>query len=185
MGDGLSRLMLILTPGHGEFFIWGDIPSDAVLHTLDLNDLITNLYNDPDCHELLSIDVFEPGIKTNAIAATLREKNVMLNTVTARALGKTAKMFGVNQSSVTLVHMQDFVARIMDGWSITKGQYVDMHTMSSLAAVFAIALGPHEGRYSRQEIMAAFIEGVENGTRCIAHWSRSHSGGRRQRFREA
>lgn len=109
----------------------------------------------------------------------------MLNSTTARALGKIARIFGLNGSSITLEHLQDFVARLMDGWTITKPEAIDMHTMSSFAATFATAMGSHAGGYTLQQVMGAFIEGVDHGTHCIAHWSKSGSGSRRQRFRDA
>lgn len=151
---------------------------------MDLEDLISELDSDTDCHDLLSFDAFEPGAKTNTIAATLREKNTMLNTTSARALGKIAKAFGLNQDNVALGHIQDFVARTLDGWTVTKPD-VDVHTMSTLAATFATALGPHAGGFNLQDVMATFLEGIDQGTRCIAYWSRSRSGSRRQRFRDA
>lgn len=138
-----------------------------------------------DCCDLLSFDVFKPDTKTSKIAGNLRERNVMLNTTTARALGKTANMFGMNQDNITLEHLQDFVARLMDGWTVTKPDRIDMHTMSTLAATFAMSLRSPAGGYTLQEIMGAFIEGVDQGTQCIAHWSRSRSGSRRQRSRDA
>jgi hypothetical protein len=165
--------------------VWSDISSDAVLQVLDLEDLIRALNEDENCHDLLSFDVFKPGAKTNDIAGALREKNAVLNGTTARALGKIAKGFGLNVNDVTLEHIQDFVARMMDGWTITKPDTIDIHTTSSLAATFATALGRHAGGCTHQEVMGAFIEGVDQGTRCIAHWSRSRSGSRRQRFRNA
>ncbi|KAF3046256.1 hypothetical protein E8E11_008418 [Didymella keratinophila] len=171
--------------GNGEYFVWAEIPDHAVLCTVDLEGLIRELDNDVDCNDLLNFDVFKPDTKTNTIAGALREKNVMLNTSSARALGKTAKMFGMDQHNVTLDHLQDFVARLVDGWTITKPEMIDVHTMSSLASTFATALSPHSGGYGLQQVMGAFIEGVDQGTRCIAHWSRSRSGSRRQRFRDA
>ncbi|KAF1366092.1 hypothetical protein EJ07DRAFT_82101, partial [Lizonia empirigonia] len=169
--------------GHGEYFVWSDIPSNAVLHTVDLTDLIDKLNKDIDCQSLLNFDIFEPGTKTNVIAAGLREKNLMLNTPSARALGKIAKAFGMAQSNVSLQHLQDFVARVMDGWTILKADTIDLHTLSSLACTFATALGSHHAGYTVQGVMGAFIDGVDDGTRRIAHWSKSRSGSRRQRFR--
>jgi hypothetical protein len=169
--------------GNGEYFVWGDISSDAVLHTSNLEDLINDLNNDEESRNLLSFDVFEPGTKTSIIASVLREKNIMLNTMTARAFGKIARTFGMAQSNMSLGHLQDFIARLMDGWTIVKADTIDTHTISSLAVTFATAMGPHAAGYSLQDVMGAFIEGVESGTCCIAHWSRSRSGSRRQRFR--
>lgn len=171
--------------GHGEYFIWSDIASDAILQTLDLQTLIASLNNDADCHALLNFDVFEPGTATSQIAAALREKRITLNTTTARALGTTAKAFGLAAYNVTLEHLHDFVARVVDGWTIEKADSMDTHTMSSLAAAFATALGPHTAGFTLQDVMGAFIGGIDDGTRCIAHWSRSRSGSRRQRFRAA
>ena len=183
--DEVCTLLLIKMSGNGEYFVWSDIPSGAVLHTLDLSDLINNLNGDKDCQDLLNFNVFKQGTKTNTIAAVLREKNIVLNTAAARTLGKIAEMFGMARSNITLDHLQDFVARVMDGWTITKADNLDMHTISTLATTFATTLGTHAAGYTIQDVMGAFIGGVEDGTRCIAHWSRSRSGSRRQRFRVA
>lgn len=177
--------MLTTNSGHGEFFVWSDIKNDAILHTTDLNNLLESLHNDADCHSLLSLDVFEPGTKTNAIASALREKNTILNTTTARALGKIAKAFGMTKPTITLPHVQDFIARLTDGWTIQKSPNTDINTMSSIAAAFAIAMGSHAAGCTFQDVMGAFVNGVDDGGKCIAHWSRSGSGSRRKRFRAA
>ncbi|KAJ4989817.1 hypothetical protein SVAN01_04654 [Stagonosporopsis vannaccii] len=171
--------------GNGEYIVWGNINSEAVLCVLNLEQLINDLHDDEDCRQLLNFDAFKPSTTTNAIASTLREKNAILNKGNARAMGKAAKMFGMNKINVTLLHIQDFVARLLDGWTIERPVSIDMQTMSTLAATFATFLGAHAGGYILQDIMGAFINGVEQGTRCIAHWSRSRSGSRRQRFRQA
>lgn len=178
-------ISLISESGHGEYFIWSDIPgADAVLHTLDLEEFIDQLNDDEECQTLLNFEVFKHGTKTTTIASALREKNTTLNTTTARALGKAAKAFGLARSTITLDHLQDFIARLIDGWTIIKPDTMDIHTMSSLAATFATALGSHNAGYTLQDIMGAFVRGVEDGERCIAHWSKSRSGSRRRRFRD-
>jgi hypothetical protein len=163
--------------------MWADIPSDAILCTLDLEDLLDDIRNDDDCANLMNLDTFRAGAKTSIVASALREKNIVLNMATARALGKIAKAFRMAEINVTLNHLQNFVSRIIDGWSIEKSEAIDMHTMSSLAATFAMSMGSHTAGYNIQDIMRAFISGVNEGTRCMAHWSKSRSGSRRQRFR--
>ncbi|KAJ8107418.1 hypothetical protein OPT61_g8885 [Boeremia exigua] len=168
--------------GHGEYMIWADIEREAILHTLDLVDLTEVLNKDDDCRRLMSFEAFDAGKKTNAIASTIREKNITLDIKTAQALGKIARTFGLSKSDVTLPHLEDFIARMMDGWSIEKAE-MDRHNLSSLAATFAVSLGSHAGGYHLQEVMGAFVNGVDHGTECAAHWSRSRTGSRRQRFR--
>lgn len=175
--------MLISTTGNGEYFVWSDIPRGAVIHTMELKGLINSLQEDPDCRYLLNFDVFKPGAKTTAIAAALRERNVTLNTPVARALGKTAKAFGLAQKDATLGHLHDFVARLCDGWTIEKPERLDVHTLSSLAATFGTAMGSHAAGHTIQDVMGAFLNGVDHGSTCLAHWSQSRSGSRRQRFR--
>ena len=98
-------------------------------------------------------------------------------------MGKIAKAFGLCRSSAKLEHLSDFVARLIDGWSITRANIIDVHTMSSLSVTFATALGPHANGHTLQEIMAAFIQGVDDGLRCSTYWSQRRSSTRRQRFR--
>lgn len=183
--DHALQICLIHSTGHGEYFVWADVENDAVLFISKLEQLVRELDYDEECRELLDFRAFETGLATNAIAAVLREKNTLLNSLTARALGKTAKAFGMTQVNVTLDHLRDFVARMMDGWTIVKGDRLDMHTFSSIAFTFATSLGAHAAGYNVQDIMGAFLDGVDEGTRCIARWSRSGSGSRRQRFRTA
>jgi hypothetical protein len=86
--------------GNGEYFAWSDIPGEAILHTADLTSLVEQLNNDPDCRRLLNFDAFRAGARTKQIAAALRERNALLNTATARALGKIAKLFGMGKGNV-------------------------------------------------------------------------------------
>lgn len=151
---------------------------------MDLTYLIESLKQDSDCQRLLDFDSFRPGMKTKVISAALRDRNTRLNTTTARAMGKAAKVFGICQVNATLEHMTDFVARIIDGWSVQEIDHVGMHTMDFLAATFATSLGKHAGGHTIHDMKTAFIKGVNHGSFCIAHWSRSRSGTRRQRFRE-
>ncbi len=141
------------------------------------------LNEDEDCRRLLNFDVFEAGKKTTAIAHSLREKNITLNNANARALGKIAAMFGLPTRRMTLEHLENFIARMFDGWSIEKSESLDIHTLSSLATTFAVSMGPHAGGHTLQAVMGAFLRGVDEGTKCAAHWSRSRSSSRRQRFR--
>jgi hypothetical protein len=147
--------------------------------------LVKELNDDSDCRRLLNFDTFQAGARTNHIAGALRERNALLNTTTARALGKTAKLFGMGKSNVTLDHITDFTARLIDGWSITKPDIINIQTLSSLAATFATTLGSHAGGHTIQDVMSAFMAGVDHGTLCMNYWSQSRSGSRRQRFREA
>lgn len=147
--------------------------------------MVKQLNNDPDCRRLLNFDAFRAGARTKHIAAALRERNALLNNATARALGKIAKLFGMGKSNVTLDHIADLVSRLIDGWSITKSDFIDIQTMSTLAATFATTLGSHASGYTLQDVMGAFMEGVDHGTVCMDYWSKSRSGSSRQRFREA
>ena len=177
--------LLILNTGQGEYLVYADIPQDAVINDVDLDNWCEQVKTDHDCRDLLNLDIFQPGTSTAMLASALRERNTILNTPTVRAIGKAAKMLGLASARVSLDHIQDFIARVVDGWSITRSEATDIHTMSTFAATFAQVLGTHDAGHTLQDVMGAFTRGVDSGTYSIAHWSRSRSGGRRQRFRAA
>jgi hypothetical protein len=95
-------------------------------------------------------------------------------------MGRVAKVFGMNKLSRP--HVVEFVARMVDGFSVQQTPAADMQTMSTLASGFALGMGSHH-TYTHQEIMGAFLEGVDEGTKCAARWSRSSSGRKRTKRR--
>jgi hypothetical protein len=91
-------------------------------------------------------------------------------------MGRLAAKFGLNKSTVTLKHVEEFSMVVCDGWSIKDAPLDDIHVMSSLAQAFATALNC---QHSIQAVMAAFIDGVRKGTGNIEHFS----GGRRRGYK--
>lgn len=168
-----------------EWICWANIPREVIIHHFSLSEVVVLAQRDSECAELLSLDAFHLGNATKAVATYLKGRNLKLNTAIARSLGVVAKTFGLARQSAKLDHLADFIARLVDGWGITEPQAINIHVRSSLAATFATAFGPHARGSNLQEVMVAFLEGVDQGTRCIADWSRSDSGSRRQRFRDA
>ena len=158
------------------------MPAQAVLTTMYLTDLQDLCDRDPCCARLLNLSAFN-GSPTNQVASQMRDRNLVLNTQTARSLGTVSRSFAMNGPKVRLSHIVEFVARFVDGFYIQEPSAVGIHTMSSLAHVFAEALGTHP-EYNHQQIMGAFMEGIEEGIKCAQRWSRSSSGSKHAKRRQ-
>ena len=124
--------------------------------------------------KLLNLEAFQSNRKTGDIASEMRDRNTFLSTQSSATIGRLAKLF-LGQAKITAMHITEFVARVVDGFSIHKHSATDIHSMSSIAQAFATAFGPHP-LHSHQEIMAAFLDGVEDGRVSSARWSKSRSG---------
>ena len=184
--------------GHGEYFIWATLPKEAILHTFTVAD-IWRLAEDATCETLVCPTAFELHRKTGAVAAAIKERTCLLNVRIASAMGRLGKLFfGSDRTGVHDRHISEFVARIVDGFAVEKHPATDIQSMSSIAAgelyqvlggsqanirvAFAVSFGTHP-LYTHQQVMGAFLDGVEEGIASVLHWSRSksRSGGKRRR----
>ncbi|KAH7078851.1 hypothetical protein BKA63DRAFT_601110 [Paraphoma chrysanthemicola] len=156
--------------GHAERLVWGEIPASAIVQSFSLADLIDLSESCSTIGNLLQLQEFVAGRRTPCIAATLRERNVTLDTSTAQALGKISKQFGLNDVHVELSHVRDFISCMVDSWYIGHDLGTDPRTKGALASAFATAL--HSRGHRNEDIMNAFIDGVEQGTRRIAFYAR-------------
>jgi hypothetical protein len=149
--------------GKTEKLIWADVPRQAIISHLPLGDLVM----DQDCAELLNLDEFEPGRRTLQVSSRLRERNIVLNTVVAGALGKIAKSC-LRGDAVHLHHVREFVGRFVDGWSLNNA--VNQHAQNKSAHAFAVAFD-HD-LHSVCDIMKAFLDGMQEGTDVLAYYAR-------------
>ncbi|KAH7127027.1 hypothetical protein B0J11DRAFT_579445 [Dendryphion nanum] len=173
--------------GTAEYLVWGNIEQAAILRHFPISELLHLAATDILCFEsiqpILRFD--ENGVliprkkpRTRVVAQMLKEKQLLLDSDTANTMGKLAGKFGLGDS--TLSHIKEFVKVIIDGWSISA-QAINYNMMNVLAMKFTIAMGPRKSTYDIQEIMKAFIEGIEIGTRNIEIFS--GSGHRRYKHR--
>lgn len=165
--------------GHGDWFSYATIPKEAILKHFKLEDLHDTCSHDSAAARLMNLEAFQPGLKTREVASAMRNRKNVLNTGVASAIGRLANLFLGNTRASTQ-HISAFVARMVDGCYIEKNEATDMHSMSSMAGAFTTNFGLHEG-CSHQQIMAAFLDGVECGIERAAYWSRSGSGSRRKK----
>jgi hypothetical protein len=119
-----------------------------------------------DCAELLSLDNFESGRRTLQVSSRLRERNTILNTASARALGKIAKSC-ICGDAVHLHHIREFVGRFVDGWSLSSA--VTQHVQNRSAHAFAVAFDTD--LYSVCDIMNAFKDGMQDGADVLAYYA--------------
>ncbi|KAH7073382.1 hypothetical protein FB567DRAFT_633216 [Paraphoma chrysanthemicola] len=156
--------------GHAERLVWANIPASAVIQSFSLADLIDLSDSCITTGNLLQLPEFVAGRRTQSIAAILRERNVTLDTSTAQALGKISKQFGLDDVHVELSHVRDFLSCMVDSWYINYDLGTGTRPPATMASIFANALcsrGHH-----KEDIMNAFIDGVEQGTRTIAFYAR-------------
>jgi hypothetical protein len=153
--------------GITEYMIWANIPSECILTHFPLADLIALYDKDKTVTNLLYLQEFTAGRKTIALSASLRDKTIPLTHSTAAAMGRIAKLFGLDHPEIALHHIETFVARLVDGWSIVDNTSSDLNDIS---CAFADGLGSHAHR--RREIMGAYMAGVKEGTDTLAYFSR-------------
>ncbi|KAF2132386.1 hypothetical protein P153DRAFT_383270 [Dothidotthia symphoricarpi CBS 119687] len=154
-----------------EYLIWGGIPRSAILHHTKLQTLENLAEIDSVCGNMLSLGLFQTKRTANGVASILRDNNTVLDGSTAKSMGKIAKCLGLDGESVTLQHIQEFVARLVDGWYITSDHTNDAYTGNAIAFSFALALG--SGIHAHQRVMEAFQEGIESGFNSIVRYARS------------
>jgi hypothetical protein len=157
--------VLAYTNFYSERLIWANLPREAILSHFPLS----NLYSLPtNTQAFLSLDEFEPTRKTLKVSSRLKEKSIVLNTNTARAIGCIAKAFGMDRGNVSVMHIRDFVSRIIDGWQVGES-YND----SNIALTFTMSLASQI--YSTQDMITAFQSGVQQGRDTVAYYSRRRS----------
>ena len=151
--------------------VWGTLPSAAIIQVLPLSRLLDLYDEDQDVSTLLQLHHFKNGsIRTSTIVSALRAGNIMLDTSTAKAMGRIAKLFGLDGNAANLHHIQDLGARIIDGWSVDTSTMSDVRTSGRLAAAFAKTLGSHA--HQPQDVMNAFITSTRQGAETMAYYSR-------------
>jgi hypothetical protein len=162
--------------------VWASVPRAAILTHFPLADLRALSNSSLSCAEIMNLDEFLLGRRTFHISNKLKEKDILLNTATARAMGAISRVFGMHGDNVTLEHIQIFISRLVDGWQIQEKEVNDIHTRSSIAMTFAMSLSSQEHRI--QDVMTAFMNGMQQGTDVMAYYARRRSNSRRTRPNE-
>jgi hypothetical protein len=153
--------------GITEYMVWANIPWECICTHFPLADLISLYDEDHTVANFLHLHEFTAGRKTIALSAALRENNITLTPSTAAAMGRVAKLFGLDRAGVALHHIETFVARLVDGWSIIDNASGHINDIS---CAFAEALGSRA--YRRQEVMGVYLAGVKEGTETLAFFER-------------
>lgn len=145
--------------------IWANIPPEAVMHYMSLGELVELSDNDTACANILHLEHFDPYCYTTAVASLLQGEKLILDVTTAHAMARIAKTFNVHSNAFKLCHVQDFIARLVDGFKI-KDMSGDI---TAAAFAFATSLGP--SGHSFWDIMKAFGDGVEAGTQTMDYFA--------------
>lgn len=129
---------------------------------------------DDEVSRLLSLEKFTPGLKTQTLSAQLRERNVTVDHQSASAMGRVAKLFGLD-GAIKIDHVEQFVARLVDGWSLHSTEKTDEQ---GVARAFA---GTLESRiHSVKEVSDAFEKGMKAGNETLAFFARRRRPGTRR-----
>ncbi|KAF1832717.1 hypothetical protein BDW02DRAFT_410809 [Decorospora gaudefroyi] len=165
--------------GHAERMVWASVPKPSILSDFPLSDLQVLSDKDTACANILALDQFQPRRKTQYVSSLLRERNITLSTETAQALAAIARAFGMHREDVSLEHLQALVASLVNSFHITKDSLLNVHTTSSIANAFSIALRSRV--HGHQDVTAAFQNGVQQGTDINAYYNARRSAPRRTR----
>ncbi|KAH5328607.1 hypothetical protein HBI25_001210 [Parastagonospora nodorum] len=163
------------TKHYAELLVWGQIKREAIIQEFSLRELILLADAHHSVADLLQLHQFQVGRKTSLVATRLVTKNTRLDAECAEAMATIAKQFGL----VQLGHTENFVARLVDGWSITVSTSLDIELAGVL---FARTL--RSSRNSTRDVASAFVKGVEEGVARLAYWSQRR-GSRVRRVRTA
>lgn len=153
-----------------ERIVFCNIPREAVLHDVSLAELIDLAESNSAAGNILQLQEFQAGRRTSFVASQLRAQNITLDANTARVMGLVCKVFIGLETNVQVHHLQDLVACLVDSWYITHTSAQDIHTMSRSATAFATALSSRN--HHTRDIMSAFINGIDQGTRTLNYYAR-------------
>lgn len=117
---------------------------------------------------LLHLDFFNGQSRTKTISRRLQRENTVLNRATAKVMAEIAIVFGLGRHSVTQSQIAGFITTLVDSWVIQDAPINDAHSLSELAACFAMAL--NNSRLNLQDVMGGFVDGVRRGTDNIARY---------------
>ncbi|EDU50387.1 conserved hypothetical protein [Pyrenophora tritici-repentis Pt-1C-BFP] len=149
--------------------VWADVQADAILSHFPLADLQSLSNQDQTCSEILSLQCIQPGKRTSSVSSKMRAQNKMLNTTTAKAMAAVCRTFGMHRKNVSLAHVQGLVASLVDSFSVQANSATDIHTTSSIASAFALALRSRVHLY--QQVMQAFQDGIGQGMESVEYYS--------------
>ena len=89
-------------------------------------------------------------------------------------MAAVSRVFGLHRKGVGLGHIQGFTASLVDSFTIQESSATHVHTMSSIASAFALALCSRV--HHHHQVMEAFQEGIKQGYHTANYYS-----GRRRR----
>jgi hypothetical protein len=135
-----------------------------------LSDLQHLANSDEACASLLALQEFQKGRTTRHVSTRLQNNNFVLKRKIARRIAAIARTFHMDNMGVSLVHIQDFVARFVDGWKVSEGPINGADAKSRVAAAFATTLASRA--HHVRDVMIAFQNGIQHGTETIAYYSR-------------
>ncbi|XP_014561189.1 hypothetical protein COCVIDRAFT_87601 [Bipolaris victoriae FI3] len=155
-----------------ERMVWASVPAEAILHHFPIADLHTVAQSDPICSQLLNLSAFQPRRRTRHVSDRMREQRNTITTHTVQAVAGIARAFGMHRERVSLVHIQGFIAALVDSFQLRYDETGDAHA-NSISHNFAVTLRSRCHRI--EDVALAFLEGARQGNDVIAYYSRRRS----------
>ena len=148
--------------GSYEFLVQGVIPKEAILSTINVDDLYRLPQSHPALGELLRFEVVTNSMSLANKETTFRRQAMPLNSRSAGAIALLASFMGFTPKS-PIAHISHIVADVVQGWHLAVVHREPLE-WQTLASVFARSFtAAPVGLKQEQAIKMAFLDGVRWG----------------------
>ncbi|KAJ5063884.1 hypothetical protein J3E74DRAFT_23313 [Bipolaris maydis] len=152
--------------------VWASVPAEAILHHFPIADLHILAESDPICSQLLNLSAFQPRRSTRHVSDRMRQQRNTITTHTVRAVAAIARAFGMHRERVSPVHIQGFIAALVDSFQLRSHNTPDSQA-SLIAHCFAVTLRSRV--HPVEDVATAFLDGLSQGNDVIAYYARRSS----------
>ncbi|EMD90035.1 hypothetical protein COCC4DRAFT_93780, partial [Bipolaris maydis ATCC 48331] len=152
-----------------ERMVWASVPAEAILHHFPIADLHILAESDPICSQLLNLSAFQPRRSTRHVSDRMRQQRNTITTHTVRAVAAIARAFGMHRERVSPVHIQGFIAALVDSFQLRSHNTPDSQA-SLIAHCFAVTLRSRV--HPVEDVATAFLDGLSQGNDVIAYYAR-------------
>ncbi|KAK4547132.1 hypothetical protein LTR36_001353 [Oleoguttula mirabilis] len=152
--------------GSHEFMVYHEIPSNAVIRTIAVQDLSGLASADSMMRDVLRLDILsKPGDYRSKLRKMLKDGDVELTPSVVTAIARFCKTLGLGRNS-SIEHISHVVADMVLGWAF-RVEHLSAHEWQNAASIFAHVLCrrsvPTAGIQDLQRIKMGFLDGVKWG----------------------
>ncbi|OCK78485.1 hypothetical protein K432DRAFT_457722 [Lepidopterella palustris CBS 459.81] len=149
--------------GGGEWVVWGEIPSSAIMYDFAFSELQDLASRDAAVEQTLRLQEIFANTKVYWLHQKFAQAAIPLRSDAANAIGRVADVFGLGYASN--VQIEEFVRGFVQGWAIDAPIHQTI-TMTNRATEFVSALSyyvTHRRCVSEADeegLRRAFVDGV-------------------------